>query len=334
MKQPLTKLLIIAAAFLASCSKNVDNSPLPQPTATDSVALIPLTQDWKKAIHLMKDFPNGVQVFLNKKNINNKATVMYAVVFDPKLIELKPVTSATNKKVSDFYNEELSRKFACINGGFFGTNTSYSLSMYNGIISAVNIKALTRTYNSTNTSYYPTRAAFGLKADGTPEVAWIYHVGTGNGTIYSYPTVSPNFLNSAPQAVPSATFPIGATVWSVNSAIGGSPMLIKNNNINITDEEELIVIDNNASRARSAIGYTNNNKVILLAVEGNNPNGGTGLSLAELAQVMKDMGCAGAINLDGGGSTSLIVNGTATVKPSDSGGERPVITALILKSKS
>jgi hypothetical protein len=333
MKQPLAKCLIIVAAFLVSCSKNVDNSPTPQPSSTDSVALIPLTQDWKKAIHLMKDFPNGIQVFLNKKTINNKATVMYAVVFDPKLVELKPVTAATNKKVSDFYNEEVARKFACINGGFFGTNTSYSLSMYNGTVSAVNIKALTRSYNGTNTSYYPTRAAFGLKTDGTPEVAWIYHVGTGNGTIYSYPSVSPNFLNSAPQAVPSANFPTGAAVWNVNSAIGGSPMLIKNNNINITDEEELIVIDNNSSRARSAIGFTNSNKVVILAVEGNNPNGGTGLTLAELAQVMKDMGCAGAINLDGGGSTSLIVNGTATVKPSDSGGERPVITALILKSK-
>ncbi|WP_461484897.1 phosphodiester glycosidase family protein, partial [Pedobacter sp.] len=97
--------------------------------------------------------------------------------------------------------------------------------------------------------------------------------------------------------------------------------------------EELIVIDNNSSRARSAIGYTANNKVIMIAAEGNNPNGAAGLTLAELAQVMKEMGCVGAINLDGGGSTALYINGTHTVKPSDAAGERPVITALILKSK-
>lgn len=299
----------------------------------DSTALTPLSADWKKAVHLMKDFPTGIQVYLNKKAINNKATLMYAVVFDPKLVELKPVLSATNKKVSDFYQDEIGKKFACINGGFFGTNTSYSLSMFNGTVSAINIKSLTRTYNSANATYYPTRAAFGLTSNNTAEVAWIYHVGAGNGTIYSYPNPSPNLLNTAPQAVPSTTFPAGGTVWNVNSAIGGSPMLIKNGNINITDEEELIVIDNNSSRARSAIGYTANNKVIILAAEGNNTNGATGLTLAEVAQAMRDMGCVGAINLDGGGSTALYINGAHTVKPSDAAGERPVVTALILKSK-
>mgnify|MGYP006195806179 FL=1 len=93
------------------------------------------------------------------------------------------------------------------------------------------------------------------------------------------------------------------------------------------------MIDNNSSRARSAIGYTANNKVILFAAEGNNTNGAAGLTLAEVAQAMKDMGCVGAINLDGGGSTALYVNGVHTVKPSDAAGERSVVTALILKSK-
>lgn len=63
-------------------------------------------------------------------------------------------------------------------------------------------------------------------------------------------------MNTAPQAIPSSSFPAGGTIWDMNSAIGGSPLLIKNNSINITDNEELIVIDNNSSRARSAIGYT------------------------------------------------------------------------------
>jgi len=328
-----TAFALIASICACSKSKSGDYHPKQEVMPVDSTALTPLSADWKKAVHLMKDFPTGIQVYLNKKAINNKATLMYAVVFDPKLVELKPVLSATNKKVSDFYQDEIGKKFACINGGFFGTNTSYSLSMFNGTVSAINIKSLTRTYNSANATYYPTRAAFGLTSNNTAEVAWIYHVGAGNGTIYSYPNPSPNLLNTAPQAVPSTTFPAGGTVWNVNSAIGGSPMLIKNGNINITDEEELIVIDNNSSRARSAIGYTANNKVIILAAEGNNTNGATGLTLAEVAQAMRDMGCVGAINLDGGGSTALYINGAHTVKPSDAAGERPVVTALILKSK-
>lgn len=336
MKKLLSKFILVAlSASISACGKSEtgDYHPKQDLVPVDSAALTVLPQDWKKAVHLMKDFPTGIQVYLNKKPVNAKNTVMYAVVFDPKVIELKPIASASNKKVSDFYNEEISQKFACMNAGFFGTNVSYSLSMFNGVMSAINIKSLSRPYNSSTATYYPTRAAFGLKADYTADVTWVYHVGSGNGTVYSYPTPSPNLLNSAPQTVPNAAFPSGGTIWDATTAIGGSPMLIKNNNINISDDAELIAIDNNSSRARSAIGYTSNNKVIMLAVEGNNTSGGVGLTLTELAQVMKEMGCIGAINLDGGGSTALYINGNHTVKPSDAAGERPVITALILKSK-
>jgi exopolysaccharide biosynthesis protein len=107
--------------------------------------------------------------------------------------------------------------------------------------------------------------------------------------------------------------------------------LIKNNLIRISDNEELIAVDNTSSRARSAIGYTSSNKIVILAVEGNNSNGGAGLTLAELAQMMKEIGCIEALNLDGGGSTTLTVNGKQTVKPSD-GTERGVMTALIIKA--
>lgn len=55
--------------------------------------------------------------------------------------------------------------------------------------------------------------------------------------------------------------------------------------------------------------------------------------LTELAALMKEMGCVGALNLDGGGSASLVVNGKATVKSSD-GAELGVITAVMIKVNS
>lgn len=328
-------LLATSLTLLFACSKSRSGDFHPKVIVkpVDSTALTPLSSDWKKVTQLMVDFPTGVQVFLNKKAISSKPTLLYSVIFDPKLVELKPVVSATNKKVSDFYAEETAKSFACLNGGFFGANISYSLSMYNGVIGATNIKSLNRPFNTVSTPYYPTRAAFGLTSDGTASVNWVYHVGSGNGQIYTYPSPSPNMLGLTPQNQPSSTFPAGAILWDVNAAIGGSPMLVKDNTIKITADEELIEVDNNSSRARSAIGFTANGKIILLAAEGNNANGATGLTIAELAQVMKDMGCIGAINLDGGGSTAMVINGKQTVKPSDTSGERGVITALIVKSK-
>jgi len=45
-----------------------------------------------------------------------------------------------------------------------------------------------------------------------------------------------------------------------------------------------------------------------------------GLTLSELAQIMKNLGCINAMNLDGGGSTVMFVNGKVVNKPAVSGG--------------
>ena len=204
---------------------------------------------------------------------------------------------------------------------------------YNNVVSSANIKSLTRVYNGSNTSYFPTRGAFGINAAGVPSVAWIYNVGSGNDLIYSYPSPSANELNVAPQPVPTETFPAGGSVWNTVSAIGGSPVLIKNNAILISDKEELISINNTTSRPRSAIGYLSNGIVLLLAVEGDNAPNYPGINLADLAAILKSLGCVEAINLDGGGSSSMIVNNTKTIRPGDNGIERPVISAVLIKRK-
>lgn len=90
--------------------------------------------------------------------------------------------------------------YACINGGFFGGNQSYSLVKYNNSVLAANIKSVNRTYNGLSTPYYPTRAAFGINAAGDPSVAWIYHVGTGNDKVYQYPLPSANLVGPCPNS--------------------------------------------------------------------------------------------------------------------------------------
>jgi hypothetical protein len=330
-------ILVAAMSLLSACSKSKEGKFHPDKPLVDSTPLVSLSSNWKKSIQLMANFPNGVQVYENHTPINGKPVLAYTVIFDPKAeLELKPVLLNAGKTVSNFYNDEPGAKYASINGGFFTTGSSLSLSMYKGIVEAINIKTLNRPYNTVSTPYYPTRAAFGVSAKGVPDVTWIYHVGTGNGTIFSYAAPAANLLGSAPLPVPTAIIPSVGASWDISAAIGGSPMLIKNGEIKITDEEELIVIDNTSARARSAIGYTQNGKIIILAVEGGNTaTGVAGLNLAQVAQMMKDMGCVGAINLDGGGSTALTVNGKQTVRPSDAGGaERKVVTALIVKEKS
>ena len=96
----------------------------------------------------------------------------------------------------------------------------------------------------------------------------------------------------------------------------------------------MIVINNNTSRPRTAIGHTSNNLVLLLAVEGDNTIGGyDGVNLIELSNILLSLGCQEAINLDGGGSTSMVVSNQLLVRPGDNGVERPVVSAVLIKKK-
>jgi hypothetical protein len=331
--------LAVCLTISIACSKKdsattpAPTNPTPTPVAS---RLINLPAGWKYASLLSSAFPTGVELYFFDTLFQGRKTKAFCLAYDSKRsnIEFKPVLSATPKKPSDFYKEESGVVYACLNGGYFGGNQSFSLVQYSGVVQSANIKSVSRNFNGVSTAYYPTRAAFGITSTGSPSTAWIYHVGAGNNEIYAYPSPSPNVEGSAPQPVPTETFPAGGIRWTSTAAIGGSPMLVRNSNVLISDAAELISINNTTSRPRSAIGFNSNGIVMLLAVEGDNAGAGyTGLNLSELANMMKELSCVEAINLDGGGSTSMVVANQLMVRPGDNGVERPVISAVIIKQK-
>ncbi|MFI9847643.1 phosphodiester glycosidase family protein [Nonomuraea sp. NPDC051941] len=81
---------------------------------------------------------------------------------------------------------------------------------------------------------------------------------------------------------------------------------------------------------RTAAGVTRDGKIILLTVDGRRPSHSVGLSIPEVAQVMRSLGAVDAINLDGGGSTAMVVGGALQGVPSDATGERPDGDAIVV----
>ena len=337
----MTRSFLILILFgIVACSKKESAptiAPVPAPPAPPpATSLIPLPAGWRVASAYNTTFPQGIQLYQFDSIFNGQTVRAFCLVYDSRNsnFEFKPVLATTAKTVSAFVRDEPGQVYAGINAGFFGApNQSFSLIQYSGAILSANIKSVTRSFNGNNVPYFPTRAAFGLSSTGVPQVAWIYHVGSGNDLIYSYPSPSPNALGSAPQAQPSASFPVGGSIWTTTSAVGGSPMLIRNGIVQITDTEELIAIDNNANRPRSALGFNNNGMILLVAIEGDNLPNYPGASLSTTAAMMLSLGCQGAINLDGGGSTAMIVNNTSTVRAGGTGTERAVMSALLIKRK-
>lgn len=74
--------------------------------------------------------------------------------------------------------------------------------------------------------------------------------------------------------------------------------------------------------------------VMFITVDGRQKEA-QGMSLFEVQEFLKSIGCKNAINLDGGGSTTMWTQNKGIVNfPSDKTGERPVANALLILNKS
>lgn len=277
--------------------------------------------NWSPRTDLNGRLPAGIQVFEDKTipawyaQIDLKDTTQYV---------LKTLISQVGgEAVSSF--AAANKSYIAINGGYFSGGNTFSLVAQNGLVLAPNIKQVNRG----GIPFYPTRSAFGLLKDGKPDIAWVYEV---NGKTYAYPAPSPN-KQDQPQTAPSEVFPAGGAVWEVQNGIGGGPVLVQEGKIKVTWEEEVFFGSGVASSVqdpRTALGYTADQKLILMVVDGR--SFGRGASLPEVAKWMVDLGAVEAMNLDGGGSSTMVVGTTLVNKPSD-GAERKVATALVLMPK-
>ncbi|RJF44039.1 phosphodiester glycosidase family protein [Actinomyces sp. 2119] len=84
---------------------------------------------------------------------------------------------------------------------------------------------------------------------------------------------------------------------------------------------------------RTAVGWVGTNHLVLVVVDGRDRGYSRGVTMTELAQIMVDLGCQAAYNLDGGGSSTLYLNGSVLNRPSN-GGERATSDILYIANGS
>ncbi len=94
------------------------------------------------------------------------------------------------------------------------------------------------------------------------------------------------------------------------------PALVENGEIVVNTKSE--VGQSMASNPRTAIGIIDENHYIIIVSDGRTSES-QGLSLYEMAEVMKSYGVKTAYNLDGGGSSTMYFNGRVINKPTTNG---------------
>jgi len=269
--------------------------------------------------------PSGIKIFSGERS--SPILKMFYIDVDmnnPDLV-IHPYISPTNRTVNNFV--PLVGAYAGINGGFFGGSSSFSAVVYPYEVKAQNVAAVTR-----NSQSYPViRSFFGMKFDRTFDVEWIYHYGNNVSNIYRFDAPMP-YTNNQTTPFPPPLQANGNQYQNLLVGIGGAPTLVKNGHVNVTYNEEImwgsgVGLDN--GDPRTAVGYTADNHVIMIVADGRQA-ASQGVGLPELAQIMINLGCVEAMNLDGGGSTQMSVGSQLVNVPSES---RPVPTILTVIHK-
>lgn len=111
---------------------------------------------------------------------------------------------------------------------------------------------------------------------------------------------------------------LNETFEDADHIIGAGPYLVKNGEVfvDVTDQKFASITGRNP---RSAVGYNDKNELIIVTIDGREESS-VGVTLTQLAYIMKGLGCTYAMNFDGGGSSVIYVNGKVTNSPAQTGG--------------
>ncbi len=118
-------------------------------------------------------------------------------------------------------------------------------------------------------------------------------------------------------------------LWTM---VGGLPRLV-NAGQNVADPDDFSS-GFFGRNPRTAAGISADSTTLYLVTVDGRQSSSDGMSLDELSKFLIDLGAYHAINLDGGGSTTMVVRGEVMNSPSDPGGERSVANALLVTSRA
>jgi len=296
---------------------------------------------WIKVDSLFGPLPSSIHVYKTTDSIEGKPNIAFYAEVDINDKQINPTVDTTTRRrltPREFY-EKNAHPLLVVNCSFFEFKDSRNLNvvMKNGKLLSYNTQSV---FNKKDSNYhYITRSAIGISPNRKMDVAWLY---TDSSRRWPYAMnygPSPRAGNDSTPSLRKVAWAMPCSFgrkkykWKMETAVGGGPVLLYNGDIRITNNEEKMFAGKAISdkHPRTAMGYTKEGKLIVLVVQGRFAGIAEGATLTQEAIILKDIGCSEAINLDGGGSTCMLINGKETITPSDKTGERPVPAVFLIK---
>jgi exopolysaccharide biosynthesis protein len=304
---------------------------------------------WVNVDSLYQPLPSSVHVFKTTDSLDGKPNIAFYVIADLKDKKLLFDADTTlNRRLTptQFYQKN-DQPLVVVNTTFFSFQTNQNLNVVikDGKLVSYNIHTIPGRGKDTLTYWHPIRSAIGISKERKADIAWLF---TDSSHNYAHPfqhyikkskdsSKVMNLHDSASRIVNGVRYYYKTSLprWKVETAVGGGPVLLQDGRIHITNEDEMMFMGKaiNDKHPRTAMGYTKDNKLIILVVQGRFPGIAEGATLPQEAKILQDLGCWEALNLDGGGSSCMLVNGKETIKPSDATGQRAVPAVFIIRKR-
>jgi len=306
-------VLVAAAALCGGCTAPVTE-------------LGPVELSWGTVDELNSALPPEVRVYAG---VDSEAPLRawYVRVDPSERIEIR-VAAAVDTDGVETSSEIAARTAArvVLNGGYFRMGEDpmrhVGLLVVDGQIVEPAVDSVLRD----GERYYLARGALGFLADGTPDITW---ASSRDGVLYAWASPPPN----APDTRITALDLEGLPVWPARHAVAAGPVLVMDGEVHVTTDAEVFFGTKIPElNPRTAAGVTADGALLVVVVDGRQRDS-RGASLIELAQIMLDLGSVEAINLDGGGSSTLIVDGALVNRPLGGQIERQIMSALLVLEK-
>ncbi|MFI5133762.1 MAG: phosphodiester glycosidase family protein [Chitinophagales bacterium] len=304
---------------------------------------------WTNVDSLYQPLPKSVHIYFTNQPMDTGTFRAYYLEADLKDNKLDfTVDTTLNRRLTPqkFYERD-DKPVLVVNCTFFSfaTNRNVNVIVKNGDLICYDTSFVKGRGKDSLSRYFTLRSAIGFNKNNEADIAWVaadssmsYPVAFESPKspllLDKYFTKTANFMND--DAIRNYLKP-GATEhkilkWKMQTVVGGGPTLLQNGEVKISNEEEMLFAGKaiNDKHPRTAMGYTSDGRLIVLAIQGRSESSG-GATLIQEAQIFKDLGCWEAMNLDGGGSSCMLVNGKSTIKVSDITGQRPVPAVFIIK---
>ncbi|MEP7079416.1 MAG: phosphodiester glycosidase family protein [Ginsengibacter sp.] len=305
---------------------------------------------WQNIDSSYTPLPKDFHVYKSIDSVDGKQNVMYYAVAplqDKQLIF--SVDTSKNRRLTpkEFYKKN-GQPLLVVNGSFFSYkfNSNLNAVVKDGKLVSFNEFNIPGKRSDTLTWYHPFFGAFGISKNRKADIAWVYADSSDNylmasqlpmqaihdsidritekEVLHQTSLVSGHYGKLTPQL----------KKWKMNTVVGGGPVLIQNAQVKISNNEEMKFAGKaiHDRHPRTAIGYTRDGHIIIFVSEGRSESA-AGLTLPQMAKILQQLGCEEALNLDGGGSSCMIINGKKVNYPSDKGEQRSVPSVFMIKKR-